>query len=152
MLSWGWLFPFHRLLPKALAQRMGNTVIMGEQERRRALSVGKVTALPVACLGQTCQESCRNNKVSASSSGEKLVFNGAFCSAPLHLLARCWLYTHKHVSSCCAALQHNTAPAVQTSLEPTQGGFPKLSLTFSGVNMAAVPKWANEISAKTRSS
>lgn len=57
-------------------------MIMREQERKRALSVGKITALPVARLGQKCQGSCRNNKVSSSSSGNKFLFNGAFYSAP----------------------------------------------------------------------
>lgn len=56
---------------------MGNNHYKGAGEEKSTVG-GELTALPVAFLGQKCQGSSRYHKVSASSSGNKLLCNGAF--------------------------------------------------------------------------
>lgn len=109
---------------------------MREQEREGA--VGK---FPLCLVWQQAQGGCSSAEVSAAPWQ-------CLLAAPLAAAWHCRLRLLSCAQPSLAALQHKASSALQTSLEATQG-FPMLDLVFSGMNMAAIPKSANRISAKT---
>lgn len=114
-----------------------------DREQEREGAVWKFPALPHAHLGQQGWGGCR-----AECSPWQCLLAAPWAAAPLTPARPCRLRLSGCAQPRLAAVQHKASSALQTSLEATQG-FPMLDLVFSGMNMAAVPKSANGISAKT---
>lgn len=131
-----------------------------EQEREGA--VWKFPALPHAHLRQQLWGGCRGEcspwqcllaaplaaaPLAAAPLAAAPLAAAPLPVAPLAAARPCRLRLLGCAQPSLAAVQHKGSSALQTSLEATQG-FPLLDLVFSGMNMAAVPKSANGISAK----